>query len=167
MVTFDDRRPAHIHNAATRLSFVTTIHPCLFVNNRFRCQWGRNLGLNSIHKAYSTASSTISSLGNDLPKSPRVSIDYCTGCRWGLRAGWMAQELLQTFGNALGEVAIRPSDNSGTFNVWVDGKLIWCRKSEGGFPELKEVKQRVRDVIDPQMSLGHSDKAQEQPSGSP
>lgn len=167
MVTFNDRRPAHFHSAATRLSFVTTVRPRLFVNNRFHRQWEQKLCSNSSYKTHSTASPTISCLGNDLPKSPRVSIDYCTGCRWGLRAGWMAQELLQTFGNVLGEVAIRPSDSSGTFNVWVDGKLIWCRKSEEGFPELKQVKQRVRDVIDPKMSLGHSDKAQEEPSGLP
>jgi len=27
----------------------------------------------------------------------RVEIEYCTQCRWLLRAAWMAQELLSTF----------------------------------------------------------------------
>lgn len=27
----------------------------------------------------------------------RVEIEYCPGCRWLLRAGWLAQELLMTF----------------------------------------------------------------------
>lgn len=29
---------------------------------------------------------------------------------------------------------------------------------DGGFPETKVLKQRVRDVIDPQRNLGHSDR---------
>ncbi len=33
----------------------------------------------------------------------RVTITYCTQCNWLLRAGWMAQELLNTFGTELGE----------------------------------------------------------------
>jgi len=35
---------------------------------------------------------------------------------------------------------------------------IWERKRDGGFPEAKELKQRVRDRIDPQRSLGHNDR---------
>jgi 4-methylaminobutanoate oxidase (formaldehyde-forming) len=29
--------------------------------------------------------------------APRVAITYCTQCRWLLRAGWLASELLTTF----------------------------------------------------------------------
>lgn len=35
--------------------------------------------------------------------------------------------------------------------------LIWDRKAEGGFPEAKILKQRVRDRIEPGKGLGHSD----------
>jgi hypothetical protein len=35
--------------------------------------------------------------------------------------------------------------------------LLWDRKAEGGFPETKVLKQRVRDHIDPGRDLGHSD----------
>lgn len=35
--------------------------------------------------------------------------------------------------------------------------LLWDRKTEGGFPETKVLKQRVRDQIDPKRDLGHSD----------
>lgn len=94
----------------------------------------------------------------------RVCIEYCIGCRWGLRASWMATELLVTFGDGtLGEVAVRPSPRSGTFRIWVvreeDGceVRIWCRKADGGFPELKEIKRRVRDLLKPEQDLGHSD----------
>lgn len=97
--------------------------------------------------------------GNGRVKAPRVCINYCRGCRWGLRAGWMAQEVLATFEGSVGEVALRPSDRGGTFDIWVDGKLIWSRSEDGGFPELKVVKQRIRDVIAPDKSLGHSDVA--------
>ena len=32
-----------------------------------------------------------------MPISPIIEITYCRLCGWGLRAGWMAQELLSTF----------------------------------------------------------------------
>ncbi|CSB18413.1 selenoprotein W-likeprotein [Vibrio cholerae] len=35
---------------------------------------------------------------------------------------------------------------------------IWERKQEGGFPEAKVLKQRVRDLIDPERDLGHVDR---------
>jgi selenoprotein W-related protein len=89
--------------------------------------------------------------------TPRVAIHYCTGCRWLLRAGWMAQELLTTFEKELGEVALVPAAD-GTFDVTVDGELLFSRKAEGRFPESKELKQLVRDRIAPERSLGHSDR---------
>lgn len=88
---------------------------------------------------------------------PRVAITYCTQCRWLLRAGWMAQELLTTFDTELGEVALIPG-SGGVFEVRVDGELVWSRKSQGRFPESKELKQRVRDHVAPDMDLGHSDR---------
>jgi selenoprotein W-related protein len=87
----------------------------------------------------------------------RIEIEYCTGCRWMLRAAWMAQELLTTFESDLREVALQPG-SGGVFEVRVDGGTVWSRKGEGRFPEMKELKQRVRDRIDPERSLGHSDK---------
>jgi Uncharacterized protein conserved in bacteria len=38
----------------------------------------------------------------------RLEIEYCAQCRFILRAGWMAQEFLLTFGDELGEVALIP-----------------------------------------------------------
>ena len=88
---------------------------------------------------------------------PRIEIVYCTQCRWLLRAGWTAQELLTTFAAELGEVALVPG-GSGIFEVWLNDELIWSRKERGRFPELKELKQRVRDRIAPEKDLGHSDR---------
>ena len=96
---------------------------------------------------------------NPLPLSgPRVTIEYCTGCRWLLRAGWTAQELLTTFEKELAEVAIRPGKVTGVFNVWVDSDLVWNRTEVRRFPEMKELKQKIRDVVNPERGLGHSDK---------
>lgn len=94
--------------------------------------------------------------------NPRISITYCTQCNWLLRAAWMAQELLQTFGQDLAEVALRPG-TGGVFEIRVlmpDGseELIWERKRDGGFPEAKVLKQRVRDLVWPERDLGHSDR---------
>jgi selenoprotein W-related protein len=88
---------------------------------------------------------------------PRVEIRYCTQCRWILRAGWLAQELLSTFDTTLGEVALVPG-TGGIFEVRVDGELVWSRKEQGRFPEAKELKQRVRDRVAPDKDLGHSDR---------
>ena len=88
---------------------------------------------------------------------PSVEIEYCPGCRWLLRAAWTAQELLTTFEADLNAVTLRPSEIGGTFRVLLDGQMIWDRKGEGGFPEIKVLKQRIRDQIDPKRDLGHSD----------
>lgn len=89
--------------------------------------------------------------------SPRVQIHFCMQCRWFLRAGWYAQELFSTFGGDLGEVALQPG-TGGVFQVHVDDVLIWDRAVRGGFPEAKELKQLVRNQIDPERRLGHSDR---------
>jgi selenoprotein W-related protein len=89
---------------------------------------------------------------------PTVEIEFCTGCRWLMRAGWTAQELLTTFEKELGGVTLRPSAATGVFEVRLDGEVIHSRKTDGGFIELKELKQRIRDRVAPERGLGHSDK---------
>jgi selenoprotein W-related protein len=89
--------------------------------------------------------------------SPRLEINYCTQCRWLLRAAWLAQELLTTFEAELGEVALVPG-TGGVFRIALDGELLWDRK-ERGFPELPVLKRLVRDRIAPDRSLGHTDRA--------
>lgn len=89
--------------------------------------------------------------------SPRVEIVYCRRCRFVLRAGWLAQELLLTLGESLGEVALVPGDG-GVFEVWVDGERVFSRAEVGRFPESKELKQLVRDRVAPGMDLGHGDR---------
>ncbi len=88
---------------------------------------------------------------------PRIAITYCTQCQWLLRAAWMAQELLQTFGPDLGEVALVPG-TGGIFIITLNEEVIWDRKVQEGFPEAKVLKQLVRDRIDPERDLGHSDR---------
>lgn len=90
----------------------------------------------------------------------RIAIEYCTQCRWLLRASWMAQELLSTFGTELGEVALVPGEG-GIFRITLDGEQLWERKADGGFPEITVLKQRVRDRIAPDRDLGHADRKSE------
>lgn len=91
-----------------------------------------------------------------MTRLPRVEIVYCRQCRWLMRAAWMAQELLTTFEGELGEVALIPG-TGGIFEVRVDGQTAWSRKREERFPEIKELKQRVRDLVAPDKDLGHAD----------
>ena len=90
---------------------------------------------------------------------PVIEITFCRLCGWGLRAGWMAQELLTTFAEEVGSVKLTPDATGGVFDVRVNDELIWSRKERGRFPESKELKQLVRDRIAPGRSLGHSDSA--------
>eukprot|EP00419_Tripos_fusus_P025190 CAMPEP_0172724128 /NCGR_PEP_ID=MMETSP1074-20121228/85204_1 /TAXON_ID=2916 /ORGANISM="Ceratium fusus, Strain PA161109" /LENGTH=171 /DNA_ID=CAMNT_0013550497 /DNA_START=15 /DNA_END=530 /DNA_ORIENTATION=- len=93
-----------------------------------------------------------------------VEIEYCNGCRWLLRAAWLAQEILTTFAapgeaSMLHSVTLIPNVEKpgGVFRVRMDGQELWDRKTQGGFPEAKVLKQLVRDQIAPQRDLGHSD----------
>lgn len=97
---------------------------------------------------------------------PKVAIQFCVQCKWNLRAAYFAQELLQTFSNTLGEVSLIPV-TGGLFTITVyhgtvqdvQETLIWDRKRDGGFPETKELKNRVRNIIDPEKDMGHVDRA--------
>ena len=72
-----------------------------------------------------------------------------------LRAAWMAQELLTTFEAEIGEVALVPGAG-GVFEVRAEGSTVWSRHAEGRFPDIKELKQRVRDAVAPDKDLGHA-----------
>ncbi|QBQ41596.1 SelT/SelW/SelH family protein [Sphingobacterium psychroaquaticum] len=87
-----------------------------------------------------------------------VHIEYCPKCGWMLRAAYMAQELLTTFTTDIHGVTLIPSEVSGRYRISIDEQEIWDRKREGSFPEIKELKQRVRDIVAPEKELGHSDK---------
>lgn len=91
------------------------------------------------------------------PKEAMIEIEYCTQCRWLLRAAWLAQELLITFESEIGGVCLVPG-TGGIFEVRLDGDVIFSRKAAGRFPESKELKQLVRDRIAPDKPLGHSDR---------
>jgi selenoprotein W-related protein len=100
---------------------------------------------------------SISANIEDESMTPRLEIEYCTQCRWLLRAAWLSQELLTTFTQELGEVALIPGAN-GIFEVRLDGETIFSRRQQRRFPESKEIKQLVRDRIAPERHLGHSDR---------
>jgi selenoprotein W-related protein len=88
---------------------------------------------------------------------PQLTIAYCTQCNWLMRAAWMAQELLQTFSLEIGSIALVPG-TGGIFRVELDGETIWDRKGDGGFPDIRHLKQLVRDRIAPERDLGHTDR---------
>lgn len=85
---------------------------------------------------------------------PRLEIEYCTRCRFLLRASWMAQELLTTFEAELGEVALVPG-SGGIFQVKLDGDVIASNRESKKMPEPPEVKRLVRDRIAPERKIGH------------
>lgn len=87
-----------------------------------------------------------------------VTIEYCPKCGWLLRAAYMAQELLTTFLEELKSVTLVPSEVGGRFTISVNNDMVFDRKESGHFLEIKEIKQVVRDKVNPGKDLGHSDK---------
>ena len=89
---------------------------------------------------------------------PTLRIEYCPKCKWLARAAWMTQELLTTFEVELESVTLAPSEISGRYDIFLNDSILYSRKSEGGFPEITELKKLVRDKIAPQKDLGHTEK---------
>ena len=85
-----------------------------------------------------------------------ITIEYCPQCGWLLRAAYMAQELLTTFTGDVKGIMLQPSDTAGRYTVSINNKTVFDRKTEGRFPEIKELKQLIRDVVNPAKDLGHS-----------
>ncbi len=86
--------------------------------------------------------------------SPRVEIRYCTRCRFLLRAAWLAQELLTTFEQELGEVALVPG-SGGIFEVSLDGEVLASNRETKEMPDPAAVKRLLRDRIAPGRAIGH------------
>lgn len=89
---------------------------------------------------------------------PTIIIEYCPKCGWLLRAAYMAQELLTTFAAELGAVTLKPSEVAGRYTISLNEDILFDRKQAGGFADIKEIKQLVRDRVNPAKSLGHSDR---------
>lgn len=88
---------------------------------------------------------------------PHLTITYCSQCNWLLRSTWMAGEVLSTFSLEIGSVTLIPG-TGGIFEIGLDGELIWERRRDGGFPDVRLLKQKIRDRIDPGRDLGHIDR---------
>ena len=95
---------------------------------------------------------------NMIMEKPIIEIEYCTKCKWLLRASWISQELLSTFDNEIGGITLIPSNISGIFEIRCGRDILWERREKKGFPEIKILKQNVRDLIAPNKKLGHIDK---------
>ena len=94
---------------------------------------------------------------NIVLEKPKIEIEYCTKCRWLFRASWISQELLSTFVDEIGGITLIPSKISGIFEIRCGRDMIWERGKKQGMPEIKELKQKVRDLVAPDKDLGHID----------
>ncbi len=86
-------------------------------------------------------------------RQPRLEIFYCRQCRWLLRASWMAQEMLTTFGEELGEVAIVPG-SGGIFEIALDGEVVATNRDKAPTPDASVVKRAIRDRVAPDKAIG-------------
>ncbi|GAB3671681.1 SelT/SelW/SelH family protein [Zhihengliuella somnathii] len=94
--------------------------------------------------------------------TPRIAITFCTQCKWLLRAQWYQGELLQTFAEEVGEVALVPA-TGGVFRIDVElpgsgTHYVANRKRDGGFPDILELKRAVRGQTEAMKPPGHADR---------
>jgi selenoprotein W-related protein len=85
---------------------------------------------------------------------PRVEVEYCMRCGFMLRAAWVAQELLKSFEDELGEVALKPG-GGGIFAVRLGDTLLFSNQAEGRFPEMRELRQRLAQALGSDRQFGH------------
>ncbi|KAI2993706.1 hypothetical protein CBS147346_10879 [Aspergillus niger] len=57
------------------------------------------------------------------------------------------------------EVGTGTGTGTGGEDVDITETILWDRKTNGGFPEVKVLKSLVRNVVDPSRDLGHTDRA--------
>mgnify|MGYP001256153440 CR=1 FL=1 len=91
-------------------------------------------------------------------EKPIIEIEYCSKCRWLPRSVWIAQELLSTFNDDIKGITLFPGVTAGIFKIRCGNKTIWSRGKMKGFPEIKNLKQIIRDKVAPDKELGHIDK---------
>ena len=58
----------------------------------------------------------------------------------------MAEEMLQEYGEQVADLTLVPSAG-GRFEVTVNGRLAFSKAAGGRFPELKELKGKVRVLL--------------------
>lgn len=73
----------------------------------------------------------------------RLEIEFCTKCRFGGRAFFLARELFDQRPELFSEIALVPSTN-GVFRVRYGASAIWdYPESADRFPEPKEVREAI------------------------
>lgn len=72
-----------------------------------------------------------------------LSIEYCTTWKYLPKAVGLAEILLKEHKDGISSLTLIPSSD-GVFEVKLNDKLIFSKKSLGRFPEMGEVEKLVR-----------------------
>ena len=84
---------------------------------------------------------------SDEARKLRIEIAYCVRCNFLARATWVAQELLHTFADYTQSLALVPG-HGGIFEVRVNGDLVASTKTEGGYPEIRVLREKISAYLD-------------------
>lgn len=85
-------------------------------------------------------------------------IEYCTGCKWLLKSAYFAQEILTTFEEEVDAVTLKPHrGQDGSFTIYHNGEVLWDRRANNGFPNMRQMKNLIRDKVSPAKNLGHTE----------
>ncbi|KAG9009815.1 riboflavin kinase [Tulasnella sp. JGI-2019a] len=117
-----------------------------------RCRWLHRATWVQTELFLTFPSPTIESITLIPLRAPETSGRFRVWLYWKQAVGGGA--VTETSSNTVAEGKSMTPNN-------VAEELLWDRKTEGGFPELKILKQKIRDRLTPGLSLGHSDKKSE------
>ena len=69
----------------------------------------------------------------------KLSIEYCVPCQFEKDAKNLANIIQEQFGVTEEDILLIPSKKIGTFEVSVDGKLIYSKTKSGSLPNPEEI----------------------------
>lgn len=72
-----------------------------------------------------------------------IIIEYCIAWHFTEKAASLAAELLALYEKKIGSITILPSTVMGDFEVKLDEKLIYSKRSSGRLPNPGEVEQLI------------------------
>jgi selenoprotein W-related protein len=99
-----------------------------------------------------------STRGREMTAKPRIASPIAHSAVIGCSAplGWR-RSFCRLFSEGVGEVALKPA-TGGASQIEVGAEIIWECKCDGGFPDVRTLKQRVRDHLAAGRDLGHVDR---------
>ena len=69
----------------------------------------------------------------------KISIEYCVPCQYEREARNLAALIQEQFGLKAEDIELIPSKKIGTFEILIDGKVVYSKTKSGKMPTPEEI----------------------------